>query len=217
MSDWLAIVISFIYVFAWLGVAEWLRKTFHYSPNFTRKVVHITVGMWSVGTVLLFENRWMAIIPPATFILLNYLSYRKETFKAMESSDKTNLGTVYFPLAFCLIILLLWDRPDRAVAALMPLTWGDAMAGVLGKQYGQIKYTVWGYSRSVEGSVSMAFFSFASTFLALWLLPPPTALLASLGMALVVTLAATGVEAGSPWGIDNLLVPAVSGLILYFW
>ncbi len=224
MSDWLAVVISFVYIFASLGIAEGLRKILRLSPEFTRKFVHIAVGMWSVGTVFLFQSRWMAIIPPASFVLLNYISYKKETFKAMESADKSNLGTIYFPLAFVFIVLLFWDTPNKLVAALMPLTWGDAMAAVLGKQYGHIKYTVFGHTRSVEGTVSMLLFSLISVFLALWLLPPSTmgveppsmGVVTSLLIAVAVSLLAAAVEAASPWGIDNLLIPAAAGLILYF-
>jgi phytol kinase len=216
MSDWLAIVISLIYIFASLGIAEGLRKVFRLSPEFTRKFVHIAVGMWSIGTVLLFQSRWMAIIPPASFVLLNYISYKKETFKAMESADKSNLGTIYFPLAFVFIVLLFWDTPNKLVAALMPLTWGDAMAAVLGKQYGHIRYTIFGHTRSVEGTVSMVLFSLISVFFALWLLPPSMGVGTSLLIAVAVSLVAAAVEAVSPWGIDNLLIPAATGLILYF-
>lgn len=224
MSDWLAIVISFIYIFASLGIAEGLRKVFRLSPEFTRKFVHIAVGMWSIGTILLFQGRWMAIIPPASFVLLNYISYKKETFKAMESADKSNLGTIYFPLAFVFIVLIFWDTPNKLVAALMPLTWGDAMAAVLGKQYGHIKYTLFGHTRSVEGTVSMVLFSLISVFPALWLLPPSMvpSMGASMGIgtslliAVIVSFVTAAVEAASPWGIDNLLVPAAAGLILYF-
>jgi phytol kinase len=215
MSDWIAIILSFGFVFAALGCAEGLRRAGGFRADFTRKFVHITVGMWSVGTVLLFENQWFAVIPPAIFVILNYISYRQDTFKAIESDDKSNLGTVYFPVAFCLIILAFWPYPALVVAALMPLTWGDAMAAILGKQYGQIKYQVLGYTRSVEGSVSMFLFSLVSTFLALWLLPSPTSGWENLGIALVVALVATLVEAVSPWGLDNLTIPASSGLVLY--
>ena len=215
MSDWIAILISFLYVFAMLGMAEGLRKRANYEPDFTRKFVHVAVGMWSVGTVLLFQSRWMAIVPPAVFIILNYLSYRRETFRAIESDDKANLGTIYFPIAFCAIILLFWDYPNILVAALMPLTWGDAMAAVLGKAYGHIQYRFLGHTRTVEGSVSMLVFSLLSTWLALWLVPPKLEAWPSFGVALATSLAAAIAEALSPWGLDNLTVPAISGLALY--
>ena len=215
MSDWTAIFISFIYVFAALGVAEGLRKASNYPLDFTRKFVHIAVGMWAFGTILLFQSRWLAVIPPVIFVILNYVAYRRGAFSAIESENKSNLGTVYFPLAFGVIILLLWDYPHILVATLMPLTWGDAMAAILGKAYGHIKYTVMGQTRSIEGSVSMFLFSLMSTFLALWLVSPDAAGWGSFGIAVIAALLATLVEAISPWGLDNLTIPAVSGLVLY--
>lgn len=217
MNDWLAILISFLFIFAALGIAEALRKMRGYSPDFTRKVVHVTVGMWAVGTVLLFQNRWMAIVPPVVFIGLNYLSYRQGTFKAIESGDKNNLGAIFFPLAFATIVVLLWETPNRLVAALMPLTWGDAAAAVLGKRFGQVRYTVLGHSRTLEGSVSMVLFSAVSVFAALVLLPPSMPLGIAALLAAGISVAAMAVEAVSPWGIDNLTIPAVTGAILFFF
>jgi len=216
MTDFYAVIISFVFIFSVLGIAETLRKRFHYTPDFTRKVVHISVGMWSLGTVWLFQNRWMAIVPPLVFIVLNYISYRKDMFKAMESDDKSNLGTVYFPLAFALIILIFWGTPDKIVAALMPMTWGDAMAAVLGKRFGRISYTVFGHTRTVEGSLSMLFFSGLTTFLALWFLSPQTGFGMAIAVSAGMALAATLTEAISPWGMDNLTVPALMAMILYF-
>ena len=81
-SDWLALIISYVYVFAMIGVGEGLRKWLGqakpgtYSTEFTRKLIHISVGMWAFGTVLLFEHWYFAIVPPLSFVVLNYISYR---------------------------------------------------------------------------------------------------------------------------------------------
>ncbi len=213
-SDWLALIISYVYVFAVIGVGEGLRKWRGYSTEFTRKLIHISVGLWAFGTVLLFQHWYFAIIPPLSFVALNYISYRREIFKAVETGEKGNLGTVYFPISFAVILYLLWTRPNLLVASLMPMTWGDALAAVLGRLYGQRKYSVLGSTRSVEGSLAMFFFSWLSTFLALWLLPPlgwQTSLLYSLAVAVFATL----VEALSPWHMDNLTVPLLSAALLY--
>lgn len=217
MNDWLAILISFIFIFAVLGAAEQLRKWRGYSPDFTRKIVHVTVGMWAVGTVFLFQSRWMAIIPPMTFVVLNYLSFRTGLFSAIETGDESNLGAIYFPLAFSVIVLLFWGTPNRLVAVLMPLTWGDAAAAVLGRRFGQVRYSVLGHTRTLEGSVSMGIFSAVSVFLALIWLPPHMAIGLAGIFALVIAIAAAAVEAISLWGIDNLTIPAIAGAILYFF
>ena len=213
-QDWLALIISYVYVFAMIGVGEGLRKWRGYSTEFTRKVIHISVGMWAFGTVLLFEHWYFAIVPPLSFVVLNYISYRQEIFKSVETGEKGNLGTVYFPISFAIILCLFWPRPHLLVASLMPMTWGDALAAILGRRYGQRKYSVLGSTRSVEGSLAMFLFSWLATFLALLFLPPlgwQVSVLYSLALAAFATL----VEALSPWHIDNLTVPLLSAALLY--
>jgi phytol kinase len=216
-QDWLALLISFVYVFAMIGIAEGLRKWQEYSVEFTRKFIHIAVGMWAFGTVLLFERREFAIIPSLAFIVINAISYRQGTFQAMETGEAGKLGTIYFPISFTVIIWLFWDQPHLLVASLMPMTWGDAMAAIIGKRTGKRHYTISGAQRTLEGTLVMFIFSLVATFAALLLLSPATlGLVDVLGVATVTALGATAIEAISPWGIDNLTVPAVSALILTF-
>lgn len=218
MNDALAIIISFVYVFAAIGIAEGLRRAFKWPAEFTRKFIHIAVGMWSVGTALLFTSKWFAIIPPLSFVALNYISYRRNTFAAMESEDKSNLGTVYFPLAFAIIILLTFDVSKALmVAALMPLMWGDAFAAIIGKRWGRRKYTFAGSTRSIEGSIAMFVFSFVSVFIVLMLMEQLRGVdvLWAFVFALVTAAAATLVESISLRGLDNLIVPAVSLVSLF--
>jgi phytol kinase len=210
MPPWLAILLSFGYIFAMLGIAEGLRRWRDYSSDFTRKFIHIAVGMYSVIAIFIFEERVWAIIPPAAFIVINFLDWRFGVLQAMTSSDRSNLGTVYFPLSFVVIIWLLWDRPALLVGSLMPMTWGDALAAVLGRRYGRRRYTVLGATRSLEGSLVMLGASVLATWLALALLDGGN----PLSLALATAAAATLAESVSPWGLDNLTVPAASALVL---
>jgi dolichol kinase len=213
--DVVALIVSFIYVFAAIGVAEGLRKWRGYSVDFTRKFIHIAVGMWAYGTVLLFERRTFAIIPPLAFVAINALSHWRGTFRAMETGEKWKLGTVYFPLAFAAILWFLWERPELLVASLMPMTWGDALAAVAGRRIGRHRYTILGNTRSLEGSAVMAAAGFVATLVPLLLLAaPPLGAFTAIGVAAAMVLAATIIEAVSPWGIDNLTVPAVSAAVL---
>ena len=214
-QDTIGLLASFAYVFAMIGIAEGLRTWRGYSVEFTRKFIHITVGMWAYGTVLLFEHRAMAMIPPLAFVAINALSYWRGTFKAMETGEKGQWGTVYFPIAFAAILWLLWGRSHLLVASLMPMTWGDALAAVVGRHIGQRRYTVAGSLRSLEGSVMMFLASWATTLVPLVLLAPePIDAIAAVGASAVTALGATIIEAVSPWGIDNLTVPAISVLLL---
>jgi len=211
--DVIALIVSFAYVFAAIGVGEGLRRWRGYGVDFTRKFIHIAVGMWAYGTVLLFARRTFAIIPPLAFVAINALSYWRGTFKAMETGERWKLGTVYFPLSFAAVLWFLWERPELLVASLMPMTWGDALAAVVGRRIGKHRYAILDNTRSLEGSAVMFAAGWVATLIPLVLLGQ-VSLLTAMGVAAATAFAATIIEAVSPWGIDNLTVPAASAAVL---
>jgi phytol kinase len=218
--DYTALIVSYAYVFAIIALGELLHRVGKRPIEVTRKVIHVGVGMWVVGTVLLFKTWYYALIPPATFVIINALSYWRGTFKAMESGEKGNLGTIYFPISFVGVIYYFWSQPVLMVASLMPMTWGDAMAAIIGQRYGHYRYTIGGHTRSLEGSLAMLFWGWITTSLALFVMPyllgkPLINWLLALIYGGAVALVCTLVEALTPWGIDNLTVPAAAALILH--
>jgi phytol kinase len=219
MNNWLGLLICFVYVFALIGAAEGLRRWRGYASDFTRKVIHIGVGMMSWGLHFLFDTPWFFVIACAAFMVINFLDWRYGFFAAMASSDRSNLGTVYFPLAAGVVSILFWSRPPLMVAALMPLTWGDGLAPVVGRVYGRRLYTVHTSTRSIEGSAGFFGACFIFTWLALWLVDgsPTIPIQAAWLPALIVTIATTLIEAITIWGVDNLTITAVAILILQIW
>ncbi len=213
MSDPIALLLAFLYVSIILALGEGLRRGLHLSVEFTRKFVHIGVGMVAFLLVWLFQTWQWAILPPLAFIVINYISYRRQIFAGMETGERGQLGTVYFPISFAILIPLLWSFPALLVASLMPMTWGDAFAAIVGKRWGVRRFTVLGQTRSLEGSLAMFGFSFIATWIALIVFAQPLG--ASLWLAFLVAVSVTVVEAVSPFGIDNLTVPLISALVLY--
>jgi phytol kinase len=219
MNNWLGLLICVIYVFGIIGIAETLRRWRGYSSDFTRKVIHIGVGMMSWILHSLFDTPWYFIVTCFGFMILNLLDWRYGFFASMASADRSNLGTVYFPLSAGAVALLFWDRPPLMVAALMPLTWGDGLAPVVGRIYGRRSYKVYNSTRTVEGSAGFFIASLLFTWLAIWIVagsPEVTATGAMLP-ALVITIVTTLVEAVSIWGIDNLTTTAAASLLLNAW
>ncbi len=219
MNDWLGILICMAYIFFLIGLAEGLRHWRGYSSFFTRKVVHIGVGMLIWAVPFLFSSPWPFMLACFGFAALTFLDWRFGFFKAMASSNRQNLGTVYFPLAAAAVVYVFWDTPPLLVAALMPLTLGDGLAPVFGKLLGKHGYVVFGSRRTVEGSVAFFIASAIGTWFALWIMPglPELSALEAILPALVVAVATTLVEAVSIWGVDNLTVTATAMIILSFW
>jgi phytol kinase len=218
-NNLLGLILGTVYIFGIIGLAELLRKWRGYSSSFTRKVIHIGVGMMSWALIFIFTSPWPFVFMCLLFAVLLYLDYKFVFFPAMASQDKSNKGTIYFPLAAAACVLIFWEQPPLMVAALMPLTWGDGLAPVVGKAYGRRAYFVASHMRTVEGSAGFFVFGFLFTWLALWVMPGPPTIDAGTAFlpALVITVATTAVEAVSIKGSDNLTITAVSLLILSLW
>ncbi|MEH2304253.1 diacylglycerol/polyprenol kinase family protein [Nostoc sp.] len=227
-NDFIGLAISYIYAISLLVLGEGLRRLFDVKPDLTRKMIHIGAGMWVFGVLRLFNHWEIGIIPFATFIGLNYLFYRYRFIGAMDTQDSSP-GTVYFAISVTLLFGLLW-RPDGpvdsvaiAVAGIMAMTWGDALAALIGRRFGQHKYQVGNSVRSWEGSAAMFVASTVVISLVLLLLPgsslSPLATPLSLGLALLTAVVAatfaTLVEAVSPHGTDNLSVPLVTAGVVW--
>ncbi len=168
---------------------------------------------------LLFTSPWPFVAACGAFMVINLLDWRYDFFKAMKSSSRSNLGTVYFPLAAAVVALVFWDQPPLMVAALMPLTWGDGLAPVIGAAWGKRVYRIHTSTRTLEGSAGFFVAGFVFTWLALWVMPglPDITPVAALLPALVIMAVTTLIEAVSIWGLDNLTVTAAAIVILSLW
>jgi phytol kinase len=227
-SDFIGLIASYTYAIALLVFGELLRKLFGIKPDLTRKFIHISAGMWVFGVLLLFKHWQIGIIPFATFIGINYLLYRYRIIGAMDTEDSSP-GTVYFAISVTLLFGLFW-RPDGqvdhvpiAVAGIMAMTWGDALAALIGKRFGRHQYQVGSSVRSWEGSLAMFLVSATVMFLVLLLLPgsflSPLSVSVSVERTLLTALVSAGfatlVEAVSPHGTDNLSVPLVAAGVIW--
>jgi len=223
--DGLALSVTYTYAFSLLGFAEAIRRFRGYPQDFTRKVVHIGAGMWVFGVLALFDTWYIGVIPFTTFIVLNYLAYRFRLFEAVDTHDSSP-GTIYFALSVALLFGAFWrtnspqDRSAIAAAGVMAMTWGDALASIIGRRWGRHRYTVWGDTRSFEGSAAMLLASATAIFLTLRLVPgsllspqsTPLRLQTCMAGALAGALTATVAEGISPSGSDNLSVPLLAAL-----
>lgn len=226
--DILGLGLSYLYAAVLITTAEIMCRQYGFPQDFTRKLIHIGAGMWVFGILALFDTWYIGVVPFATFILLNYLFYRYRVFQAMDAIQSTP-GTVYFALSVTLLFLLFWrtdsttDQAAIAVAGTMAMTWGDALAAIVGQRWGHHTYTISGTTRSWEGSSAMFLVCSIVLFLTLLLVPGSRFSPHSLSFrlqtcviaALLGALVATSLEALSPAGTDNLSVPLATGGVIW--
>ncbi len=94
------------------------------------------------------------------------------------------------------------------------MTWGDGLAALIGQRFGRHIYKLWDMQKSWEGSLTMLIVSYAVS----WLIGVGTVgnIWQTWLISLIVALVATGLEAFSKYGIDNLTVPIGSAAIGFF-
>jgi phytol kinase len=104
-------------------------------------------------------------------------------------------------------------QPHYAVLGVLVMTWGDGLAALVGQRFGQHPYTLWGMKKSWEGSLTMAVVSFVVSGLVL--LSVYGANWQIWAISVMVAAIATGLEAFSKFGIDNLTVPLASAMTAF--
>ena len=215
MNIW-GLVLSYVLVFLIIGISTALQKFKLVGDEGARKFIHIGVSNWWILAWIFFQGEnalWYAIVPPITFILLNYYSYKTNLIKSMERSGNGNLGTVYFPISLLILVIFTFgvvNRPEIGAVGILVLGYGDGLAAVIGKAYGKKKLV---NNKSLEGSLTM--FVASLVVVTAILLVSGVALLTTLVAATIVSVLATVIELYTPKGLDNLTVPLFSSLIIY--
>ena len=70
----LGIIVSYVYI----GIIVISAKVFNKKgTEFSRKFIHIMLGNWWLIAMYFFTNVWAAMFVPITFVIINYISYKK--------------------------------------------------------------------------------------------------------------------------------------------
>ena len=136
----MGILYSYLFVLIIIGFAMILEKKQLLSDEGSRKFIHIGVGNYMLIAPFVFDNMVYALIPPFTFIILNYLSFRFDIIKAMEREEKNsnNLGTVYYAVSLFVVVLLdylLFNEFRLSILPILIMTYGDGFSAIIGKHF----------------------------------------------------------------------------------
>jgi phytol kinase len=213
MSNLLGIMVSFIFVILLIAVSTIMFSKGKLSNEGSRKFIHIGVSNWWIIAMLFFSDRIFACIVPAAFIMINYISYKKQIIRSMErDGKKSDLGTVYYAVSLFILSLVTFAKgssPYIGALGILVMGYGDGFAAIIGKRYGKHTFKVFGNEKTIEGSISMFLISFIICFIISSIFNPSGALLKSVVLALVSAI----IEAFSPCGFDNLTVPLICSYV----
>ncbi|MEN8098142.1 MAG: hypothetical protein ABFQ89_03630 [Chloroflexota bacterium] len=185
--------------------AEFLHRR-GLSGEITRKLVHIGAGLYVPFALLVFTRRSWTVIPPLVFALVNFVVWRFGWLPSISQKPRSRPGIILYPLVIAIAIYAMWETPWMAIGTVLPMSFGDAAAAVVGIHWGKHRYQAFGADRSVEGSAAMFLVSGIALFVTLSAFGMDDPLIPALLAASLATI----VEGISPPSVDNVTVPAVT-------
>ena len=147
-----------------------------------------------------------ALIFTGIISILITLNYLFKLFPTIEDVERKSFGTLFYCLSLFVLIFIFWDKdPFSLLAGFFIMTFGDGLAGLIGKSFRSKSWTLLKQKKSLLGTFVMFLASLVVVLL--------------LGYSqhnnfkinyFTVAFIATALEQFSVFGIDNFIVPITS-------
>ncbi len=205
---------AFIALFA---TAEYLYHELRFKVEITRKIVHIGGGLIALSFPLFFKEAAPVFILCSSFLVLLIGSKTLGFLPSVNAIDRISRGSFLFPIAVAgsFYIAVLLNVPALYYLPLSIMALGDPMACLIGKRFPIGPYKTKYVSKTLAGSfaffitafiLSVTFFGFNNQDLNLGLFA--SAVIMALGTAIA--------EGITGKGYDNITIPFVAAIVLYF-
>ena len=209
MNNFIGILVSYVYIALVIIGAKIFKKK---GKEASRKFIHIMLGNWWFIAMYYFTNVWFAAFVPATFVIINYISYKKDLIKVMERDVQDGLGTVYYAISLLILVIVsfgVYKEPSLGLIPNLVMAYGDGLAGLLGRMIKSKRYKLSDTKKSVAGSITM--FVISTLLIGGYLLYWNKEIFWSTPhwplVAVLIGFAITAIEAISEKGTDNITVP----------
>ena len=209
MSNLIGIIASYAFIIVVIIVAKLFEKI---GKEASRKFIHIALCNWWFIAMYFFTNAVWASIVPLSFVIINYISYKKNIISVMERDNQDGLGTVYYAISLFVLAIISFgvlNNPLIGLAGILVMGYGDGLAAIVGRKISSEEYKVGKTKKTLAGSATMFIITFV--ILAIFLIDMQFWYIKAIIASIIITI----VEAVSVKGTDNLTVPIITSGILY--
>ncbi len=206
-------VIILLYLFAIFLISVVFKKFDDDSREIVRKTIHIGIGPLIPIAQFLKIDQNSALIFTGVVSSMVVINYTYKLFPTIEDVERKSFGTLFYCLSLFILIWLFWDKePYALTTGFFIMTFGDGLAGLIGKNFNSKSWIVFNQKKSLLGTSTMFLTSLIVVF--------------SIGYAqqnslninyFTIAVLATVLEQFSVLGIDNLIVPISSALFFNFF
>ena len=200
--------IILLYLFSIFLISIVVKKFNENSKEIVRKIIHIGIGPLIPIAQFLKIDQNSALIFTGIVSLTVLINYTYKIFPTIEDVERKSYGTFFYCLSLFILISLFWNKdPYALITGFFIMTFGDGLAGLLGKSFNSKNWIFFKQKKSLFGTLTM----FLTSLI----------VVCSIGYAqqksfnlnyLTIALIATFLEQFSVFGIDNFIVPISSAL-----
>lgn len=212
MQNLYGIILSYVYIGILFVISNFIGKN---NKEISRKFIHISLAGYWIIAMFFFNNVICASIVPASFVLINTLSYKFNLIKSMEREEQDGFGTIYYAIAILVLSIITFgiiNKPIVGLAGMFVMCFGDGLAAIFGKKFGNKKYKIGNTTKSYLGSFTMLVITFGIVFAVFSYLGTTYNIAKSILIAVIATI----LEAVSIKGTDNITVPLLTSSLVFF-
>ena len=205
--------IILLYLFSIFLISIVFKKFNEDSKEIVRKIIHIGIGPLLPIAQFLKIDQNSALIFTGIVSLTVLINYTYKIFPTIEDVERKSYGTFFYCLSLFILIALFWNKdPYALITGFFIMTFGDGLAGLLGKSFKSKNWIFLKQKKSFFGTMTM----FLTSLI----------VVCSIGYAeqnslnlnyFTIAFFATLLEQFSVLGIDNLIVPISSALFFNFF
>ena len=205
------LILIYIFIVFFISIAY---KSFNpKNKEIRRKIIHIGIGPLIPIAKILDIDQTSALYFTGVVSLLTLINYQFKLFPTIEDVDRKSYGTLFYCLSLFILILLYWNKdPNSLIAGFFIMTFGDGLAGLIGKNFKSKNWFFLNQKKSLFGTLTMFFTSLIVVF-GLSYLNKYSFNVNLFTIALISTI----LEQFSILGIDNFIVPLSAAFCFNFF
>ena len=202
-----------LYLFSIFLISIIFKKYNENSREIVRKIIHIGIGPLIPIAQFLKINQNSALVFTGIVSLMVLINYTYKLLPTIEDVERKSYGTLFYCLSLFILIFLFWNKdPYSLVTGFFIMTFGDGLAGLVGKTFNSRSWFFLRQKKSLIGTLTMLLTSLM--------------IVSSLGYTqqntlnfnyFMIAFIATLLEQISFVGIDNFIVPISSALCFNFF
>jgi len=149
-------IVILLYLFLIFLISIVFKKYNEGGREIVRKIIHIGIGPLIPIAQFLKIDQNSALIFTGIVSLTVLINYTYKIFPTIEDVERKSYGTFFYCLSLFILIALFWNKdPYALITGFFIMTFGDGLAGLLGKSFNSKNWIFFKQKKSLYGTITM--------------------------------------------------------------